>query len=74
MIRTASRLELTAPWLTPAIAREVVREYERGIRCECGQLVDGHPPLPPALPLDHGRPCSRPIVLERYGDNVLTRP
>jgi hypothetical protein len=34
-------------------------EIEAGVRCECGTLVDRHPPLPRPLPWNHGRPCSR---------------
>lgn len=30
---------------------------ELGI-CECGQRLEDHPPLEPALPWGHGRPCS----------------
>jgi hypothetical protein len=32
--------------------------------CDCGQPLEGHPPLPRPLPWGHGRPCSK-TVLER---------
>lgn len=34
-------------------------EIEAEIRCECGQLVEGHPPLAKPKPIGHGRPCTR---------------
>jgi hypothetical protein len=36
-------------------------EIEAGIRCECGVLVEGHPPLSAPRPWGHGRPCSREL-------------
>lgn len=26
--------------------------------CDCGDPLDGHPPLPAPLPWGHGRPCA----------------
>jgi hypothetical protein len=37
-------------------------EIEAGVRCECGILVDRHPPLAPPLPWGHGRPCARDLT------------
>lgn len=39
---------------------------ELGI-CECGRRLEDHPPLEPALPWGHGRPCS---VEGRYQDQA----
>jgi len=38
-------------------------EIETGLRCECGVMVDVHPPLAKPLPWAHGRPCDRPATL-----------
>lgn len=37
----------------------ILAEIDAGERCECGILVDRHPPLPAPLPWEHGRPCGR---------------
>jgi len=42
--------------------------------CDCGQPLDGHPPLAQPKPWAHGRPCARTAVERGIGWDGRTAP
>lgn len=41
--------------------------FEAAGLCECGQALDGHPPLGKPRDWGHGRPCSRTALDRGHG-------